>query len=130
LWNMGTTRSAGLEKAYRYSVEGPQIGSGTTLYGMNQKIWDKLPADVQAAIMKAAASTQQHLCKFLDAQNDSELEWLVKEAKFTHTKLSAEELARWNERLAPVGADWAKDMDSTGRPGTAILKAFRDAPSK
>lgn len=130
LWNMGTTRQAGLEKAYHYSVGGPKIGSGTTLYGMSLKIWNKLPANVQDAMMKAGAKTQKHLCEYLDAKDVSEVAWLVKEAGFTVTKLSPKEMARWNERLAPVGNDWAKEMASSGRPGSDILRAFREAPSQ
>jgi hypothetical protein len=52
---------------------------------------------------------------------------LVKSGDLEAVKLSDSELARWNERVAPVAEDWAKEMDSTGRPGTALLKAFREA---
>ena len=51
---------------------------------------------------------------------------LVKERGFTVTKLPEAELARWHQRVAAVGDDWAKTMDSTNRPGTALLKALRE----
>ena len=45
---------------------------------------------------------------------------------FAVTKLPEAELKRWHERVASVGEDWAKTMDSTNRPGTALLKALRE----
>jgi TRAP-type C4-dicarboxylate transport system substrate-binding protein len=128
-WPIGSTRNSGLEKIFKYTIQGPQLGGGSTVYGISQKVWDTLAPDVQAAMMKAGAETQQHLCSYLDSADTTEVEWLVKEMKFTPTKLPAAELNKWNERVAPIAADWAKDMDSTGRNGTAILKAYREAPT-
>ena len=60
------------------------------------------------------------------AGKDTIAGWLVKERGFTVTKLPEAELKRWHERVASVGEDWAKTMDSTNRPGTALLKALRE----
>ncbi len=129
-WPIGSTRTGNLEKTIKYTVQGPQLGAGSSLYGMNQKTWDSLAPDVQAAMMKAGAETQAHLCKYLDDAETSEVNWLVKEQKFTVTKLSPADAAKWNQRVEPIANDWAKEMDSTGRPGTALLKAYREAPGR
>jgi TRAP-type C4-dicarboxylate transport system substrate-binding protein len=129
-WPIGSTRTVGLEKTIKYTVQGPQLGAGSTLYGMNQKVWDSLAPDVQAAIMKAGAETQQLLCKYLDDVDATETDWLVKEQKFTVTKLSPADTAKWNQRVEPIANEWAKEMDSTGRPGSALLKAYREAPGR
>jgi TRAP-type C4-dicarboxylate transport system substrate-binding protein len=126
-WITGSTRVVGLEKTLKYSVVGPLLGAGTTLYGMQQKVWDSLAPDVQAAITTAAAETQQHLCSYLDKTEVDELAWLEKERGFVGTRLPPDELAKWNARVSPVANDWAKEMDSTGRPGSALLKAFRES---
>jgi TRAP-type C4-dicarboxylate transport system substrate-binding protein len=129
-WPIGSTRNSSLEKIFHYTVQGPMLGGGSTVYGVSQKFWDSLTPDVQAAFMKAGAEAQQHLCSYLDGADESETAWLVKEQKFTATKLPAAELAKWNERVAPIAAEWAKDMDGTGRPGSVLLKAYKEAPSR
>jgi TRAP-type C4-dicarboxylate transport system substrate-binding protein len=129
-WPIGATRNSGLENTLKFTTQGPMLGAGSSLYGMSMKVWDTLSPDVQAAMMKAGAETQAHLCKYLDDVDKSEIEWLTKEKGFVATKLSEAEVARWNERVAPIAAEWAKEMDSTGRPGTALLKAYREASNK
>jgi TRAP-type C4-dicarboxylate transport system substrate-binding protein len=127
-WPIGSTRNSSLENSFKYTVQGPMLGGGSTVYGMSQKLFDSLGPDVQAALMKAGAETQQRLCNYLDKADAEETAWLVKEKKFTVTKLPAAELAKWNERVQPIANDWAKEMDSTGRPGSAMLRAYREAP--
>jgi TRAP-type C4-dicarboxylate transport system substrate-binding protein len=129
-WPIGATRNASLDKVFRYTVQGPMLGGGSTLFGVSQKLWDSLTSDVQAIFMKAGAETQQRACTYLDGADDAETAWLVKEQKLTVSKLPATELAKWNERVAPIAAEWAKDMDSTGRNGSALLKAYKDAPGR
>lgn len=129
-WPIGSTRNSGLEKTFHYTVQGPQLGSGSSVYGMKQKVWDSLTPDLQTTIMKVAAETQQHLCTYLDQLDESETDWLVKNQGFIVTKLSDQENARWAARVAPIAQEWAKEMDSTGRPGSALLKAFKEAPGQ
>jgi len=126
-WPIGSTRNSSLENTFKFTVQGPMLGGGSTVYGISQKVWDGLGADVQAAMLKAGAETQQRLCRYLDRADEEETAWLVKEKKFTVTKLPATELAKWNERVQPIAAEWAKEMDSTGRPGSALLKAYRES---
>jgi TRAP-type C4-dicarboxylate transport system substrate-binding protein len=124
-WPIGSTRTVGLEKVFHYTVQGPLLGGGSTVYGMKQSVWDSLPPDIQSAFTVAAAETQKHLCEFLDRGDAEETKWLIKEQQFTATKLPVEENARWTEKVSQIADEWAKDMDSTGRPGSALLNAFR-----
>jgi hypothetical protein len=56
--------------------------------------------------------------------------WLTKNLGFKAAELSKEESARWNDRVKSIGVEWAKDMDSTGRPGSALLKAYQELPAR
>jgi TRAP-type C4-dicarboxylate transport system substrate-binding protein len=106
------------------------LGAGSSLYGMRQQVWDSLSADEKAAFEKAGAKAQQHLCSYLDRMDEEDIAWMTKNTGFKATRLSKEENARWNARVVSIADAWAKEMDSTGRPGTALLKAFREAPAK
>jgi TRAP-type C4-dicarboxylate transport system substrate-binding protein len=130
IWPINVNRSLSLEKVVRYTTMGPMVGSGAALYGMSQKVWDGLSGDDKAAITKASMEAMQRTCAWLDNAEASELALLSKDHGFVATSISGAELARWTERIAPIAAEWAKEMDATGRPGSALLKAFKEAPGR
>ena len=125
-WPIGSTRNVGLDKVFRYTVQGPRLGAGSTFFGINLRVWNGLDDATKKILTDAGRKTEQHLCKYLDDAEKNVTDWLVRERGFTVTKLPDAELQRWHERVATVGEDWAKTMDSTNRPGTALLKALRD----
>ena len=129
-WPLGSTRNSNLEDLFHYTVRGPMLGAGSSLYGMKQSKWDRLPKDVQDAMTKAAAKAQEHLCTYLDRSEDAEVDWLTKNKDFKATTLSGQEIDRWTERVKPIAEEWAKEIDSTGRPGSKLLKAFREASDR
>ncbi len=125
-WPIGSTRNVGLDKVFKYTVQGPQLGAGSTFFGVSLRVWNGLDDATKKILTDAGRKTEQHVCKYLDSAEQEVTEWLVKERGFTVTKLPEAELKRWHDRVAGVGDDWAKTLDSTGRPGTALLKAMRD----
>ena len=127
---IGSIRTASTEKALRYTVQGPLLGSAAIVWGLRQKLWDELPANERAAFEKAAATTQKHLCEFQEKLDANERAVLVKEHRFAVTVLSNDDNAQWTQRVVPIAAEWAKEMDSTGRPGSALLKAFQESPGR
>jgi TRAP-type C4-dicarboxylate transport system substrate-binding protein len=130
LWPIGSTRTVSLETTLKNTVVGPLLGSASVVIGMRQKTWDSLSPDAQSVMMKVGAETQKYLCGWLDKSDDDETAWLVKEQNFTVSKLTTAENDRWTQRLLTVGGDWAKEVDATGRPGSTMLKAFKEAPVK
>ncbi len=129
-WPIGSTKTTGLEKVLHYLAKGPQLGGGSTLVGMSMKQWNVLSPQDQAVFMQAGALAQKSLCTYLDKADEEVEASLVNDHKLVVTALPKEDIARMHERFAPIAADWAKDMDASGRPGSALLKAFRDAPSR
>jgi TRAP-type C4-dicarboxylate transport system substrate-binding protein len=127
---IGAVKTTGLEKVMHYLAKGPQLGGGSTLVGMSMKAWNALSAQDKAAFMQAGAETQQHLCNWLDKSDEEAQGMLVKDYGLTVTQLPKADVEAFKERFGPIAAGWAKEMDSTGRPGTALLKAFREAPGQ
>ena len=129
-WPIGSTKSTGLEKVLHYLAKGPQLGGGSTLFGMSMKSWDALSAQDKAAFTQAGAEAQKNLCSFLDKSDEEAEGLLVKDFKLSVTQLPKADVAALQERFVPIANEWAKEMDSTGRPGSALLKAFREAPGQ
>ena len=128
LWPVGSTRQVSLEDTLHYLVKGTQLGGGGLIFGINLSKWNQLSPETQAAFEKAAAEVQQHLCSVLDKLDENETEWLVKEKGLVVTQLPTEEQARWAGQLKSVSEDWAQVMDSSGRQGSTVLRAFQEAP--
>ena len=116
-----------LEEVFGFGVEGAQLGSGSVVFAMSDRAWSKLGPDDQAALTEAAAAAQQNLCQWLDAEEARVRDLLVAENGLQVTSLSPDQAVAWQEAVAAVATDWAADLDRLGRPGTAVLEAFRDA---
>lgn len=127
VYPIGSTYAGGLEDVIKYTAQGAQLGSSSLLLGINADVWQSLAPDLQAVMLEAGKETQAHLCAYLDALDLQTEAKLVSEGRLTVSKLTPAEVDRWHAALAPIGAEWAKGMEATGRPGAAVLDAYRGA---
>ena len=125
MWPIGSTRLVGLEDVLNHTVEGTEMGAGSTFFAINEKLWQSFDAETQAMIMEAGERVTQHMCEFLDSSEQSEKAWLIENGKLEAHALPAEEAAKWADAISGVATEWAADMDSKGRPGAAVLEAYR-----
>jgi len=116
-----------LEKVLRNSVTGVQLGAGSVVFAMSDRVWTTLPADIKNAMNGAATSTQANLCKWQDDEEKEVQAKLSAEGGHQVVVLGPQEAARWQDRVNTVTTDWGKEMDGVGKNGTALLKSFRDA---
>lgn len=119
-----------LEKVMKHSVSGPQLGSGTVLFGMSTKAWDGLSPESKEIFTKAAANAQAALCKWQEEDDAKVREKIVAQDGHTIVKLAGTEAAAWNAKVSEVSAGWAKDMDGLGKKGSDVLRDFKAAPAK
>lgn len=110
----------------KYSTAGQNFGSFVGTYVISEKRWKALPAKVQAAMTKASEATVQRACEVADRNEAKEIDRL-KKAGATMVEFSAEDQRFLTDRIADVSAEWAAALDKRGKPGTEVLKAFRDA---
>jgi TRAP-type C4-dicarboxylate transport system substrate-binding protein len=110
-----------------YSTVGVGIGSFglTTLVG--DRRWKSLPPDVQQAMLEAGDATWKNWCEKAGAETKTLGERLVKDHHWVNHVLTPDETAAWRTALAPIPDQWAKEQDQRGKPGRAILDAFRAA---
>ncbi len=129
LWPIGSTKQGGLDSVIHHTVRGPQLGGGVTVFAVGERVWEGLDPATQQVMRDAGQKVQAELCAYLDAQEKSVTDELVAKGSLEVVDLSSTELESWNEKVATVGTDWAKELDSTGRPGTTTLDAYRAAPT-
>jgi TRAP-type C4-dicarboxylate transport system substrate-binding protein len=130
LWPIGSTIESGLQKLLKYTVVPSKLGGGTTFFAISESAWQKLDDETRNVMLEAGRKAQMHLCKYLDDLEVEVRNKLVADGNLMISTLSAEEAARWDDALVEVAEGWAKEMEGTGRPGTELLKAAREAPSQ
>lgn len=116
-----------LDGVIKYAAEGAQLGSASWMLAMSERGWRGLPEDVKQALGAAGLEAQEALCKYMDADHINMRQRLQAEKGLTVTKLSDEQLKLWQEKMQVVAAGWASEMDSKGKPGTALIEALRAA---
>lgn len=116
-----------LDQLFKYSVGGMSLGGGSVVLAMSDRAWEALPEDVKVAMNEAGPITEIESCSWQDEQEASFSKELAEERDWQIATLYPEEKAQWEARITEVAKDWAAEMESTGKPGDAILEAFRNA---
>lgn len=115
-----------LDPLVKYATVGENFGSFIAAYAISEKLWKRLPADVQKAMLEAGEETTRRTCQMADRDIAPNLQRLQKEG-VTLVKFSAEDKQRLKTLLVPIAKDWAQGLDRRGKPGTQVLEAFKDA---
>ena len=123
MWPVGSTRQVGLEDVLNHEVDGPPMGGGVAIFVINEKLWQSFDKATQDMIMAAGAKTTDYMCHWLDDKDASERAAMVAAGTLQVHKLSDEERAKWSAATAHVADEWVAEMNSKGRPGTAVYEA-------
>lgn len=115
-----------LQTQMKWALNGISLGSTAILYVISEQKWQKLAPDVQKALTESAQYAMQKLCEYSDRSNDAERAAFEKAGLKVHT-IAGEERERLQKKLEPVSKEWAADLDKRGKPGTAVIKAYKDA---
>jgi TRAP-type C4-dicarboxylate transport system substrate-binding protein len=115
-----------LHTQVKWALNGVSLGSTAILYVISEQKWQKLPPDVQKALTDSAQFAMQKLCEYSDKSNDEERVAFEKAGLKVHN-ITGDEKTRILKKLEPVSAEWAADLDKRGKPGTAMIKAYKDA---
>jgi len=108
---------------------GGNFGTVLVTYSISDSKWAKLPPDAKKVLLEAGDRITQTACEAFDAQERLAAEKLkAAGARLVEFK-GADEVAL-NRVADEVAATWAADLDKRGKPGTATLKAFREALDK
>ncbi|MGH8600680.1 MAG: hypothetical protein ACRET1_08440, partial [Burkholderiales bacterium] len=97
---------------------------------MSDAKWKKLPKNVQQAMLQAGDKAWKNFCTHEEQSKAPIVKKLEAEHGWKVHKLSAADKQVWQKTFAPVQEKWAKTLDSRGKHGTEVLKAFRAAVEK
>jgi TRAP-type C4-dicarboxylate transport system substrate-binding protein len=109
-------------EAINFVTDSSAIGYTTAMFVvMNQKAWDKLPADIQKVFTE---TSQEWVAKQGAAwdQADNEGRAFVEELKREIIPLSPEEQAKWKERVQPILDEYVAAAEAKKLPGAEFLK--------
>jgi len=90
---------------------------------MNRDAWNRLPPDIQ----KVFTDTAQDAMAF-NAQNLAKYRAIgiekIEKAGGTISEMSWDDKVKWANLMENYPAQWAKEMDAKGLPGTEVMKLF------
>ena len=131
-----TLRAFKLGEVTKYVTSGVDMLYNTVHYAtMNKKVWDSFPKDIQDAIEKvneeifANASTMWDGKDGAKGENQLGLDFAVTKGNQLIT-LSAEESARWNEKLKPLQGQYAEVLNKKNIDGKAVMGKISELTKK
>lgn len=120
-----------LQDVTRYQVEGPNMtrfGTTTFQVSMNKARWEGLPDDLKDVFAKNSGEDWLREVGRVWRENDDEGIRIAVEAGNEHIVLTGEEMATFNEALAPVVDKWIADHPDFDAKG--LVEAARAAIAK
>ena len=90
---------------------------------INADVWKKLPDEVKDILQKISVEYRDHVAAIAMDRAAASLK-AYQEGGGTVVEMSASERQAWADAMPNIAADWAKKLDETGAPGSAMLKAY------
>lgn len=91
----------------------------------NKDVWDALPDEVKTVLQTVAVEYRDRVASVAMDKASESLE-AYKAGGGTVVELSPETRAQWANSMPNIAVEWAKQLDSTGAPGSEMLKAYMD----
>jgi TRAP-type C4-dicarboxylate transport system substrate-binding protein len=123
----GSVKANGIEDTIKHSTIGARIGSFAAIGVIGDRVWKTLSDNVKKAMLEAGDKTWTNFCQKEDKSSSAIAAELTAKHGWHNHRLSADEIAKWHEVMAPVQQEWASGLDKRGKPASEVLKAFRAA---
>ncbi|MGU3663620.1 TRAP transporter substrate-binding protein DctP [Methylobacterium sp. A49B] len=110
----------------KFGTTGINLGSAALTYVIGLDRWKRLSPDARAALEQAGQEATRHACEAADRDSSRDQETLRGKGVTLEPFPEADrtELVTASDAIAK---DWATSLDKRGKPGTAVLDAFRNA---
>lgn len=125
LFNLPTAAGYKLQEQLEYSTDNLNLGLFPVLYVINENVWQTLPEDIQTAMIEAAREVVPPVIE-ADKKGVVDFRKGVEENGGGLYQIDADQLAMWNERLAPVRDDWVERLEAQSKPAQAILDRWTE----
>ena len=90
---------------------------------VNADYWKKLPEEVQNVLTEVAVAYRDHVASVaMDRAEESRAAYEASGG--TIVEVPASDRASWAKAMPNIAAEWAKNLDDKGEPGSDMLKAY------
>jgi TRAP-type transport system periplasmic protein len=118
-----------LAEVAKYVTE-VDLGHDLFFVVMNQKKWDSLPPDVQKVLTELSGDWAVDFTGKAWDKFDKEAETEVKAKGIEFISLPAQEEAKWKKVMAPIGEEYASDLEAKKLPGKKIFGELKKLAEK
>ena len=101
----------------------PGMYSSTGLLAISLKTWNKLPKDVQQAMLQASREVDKHYLP-IAVKTDQELLDKFKKQGVKMYEIPPEDMARWKELILPNWDKWGEKHGDIGRQIVQVIKKY------
>ncbi|MEP7205640.1 MAG: TRAP transporter substrate-binding protein DctP [Casimicrobiaceae bacterium] len=118
--------SYNLGSLVKYGTQNENFGSAALLYEISETAFKKLSPDVQKAMVEAGQDITFKACSKIDedAARDNEK---MRANGVKLGRIAAADHPAMEAAMTAVGAEWAEGLDKRGKPGSVVLREFRQA---
>lgn len=113
-----------------HSTLGANVGSFGIVAVISDAKWQKLPKNVQEAMLQAGDMAWKNFCMHEEQSRAPTIEKLESQHNWKVYKLNVADKEIWRKTFVPVQEKWATTLDGRGKPATKVLEAFRAAIEK
>jgi TRAP-type C4-dicarboxylate transport system substrate-binding protein len=106
------------------TTEGKNFGSGVVTYAISESRWQKLPEEVRKAMEDSGDEVTRDACAAFDLGVSTDIEALRKDGVEV-TRMSDIDHAEIGKAMTTIADEWAGELEGRGKPGRAVLDAFR-----
>lgn len=93
--------------------------------GINKNTWDKLPAQVQDALIQAGHKYRVALAEEIYVTSNAAMAKMEREGAKV-SELPAAERAKWVQSLPNIAQQWVSKNEARGLPASMVLKRYMD----
>lgn len=122
----GTALAYRLPGLVKYGTRGENFGSGVVTYAISNKRWDALPEDVREVLDEVGDEVTVAACAAIDAGVEKDMAELEQNG-VELVAMPESDRAAIDDALEEIARQWAGDLDTRDKKGTATLEAFRNA---
>ena len=127
LFGYSISKSYKLDEVAKFGTLGANIAYAHVLYCVTEASWNSWPADVQAAMTKAASDVMPKAWQDLDKSTTDVIAAFQKSGvRITDVRKNGT-AKEWQDLLKPVNQQWAESMKAKGLPGPEVLAAWEKA---
>ncbi len=123
IFNFPSIRSYRLNEQIKYITNGMRCGGYPGAVIINEKKWEKLPAEIQKGIILASEDATKRWGPYWDEQHEETVKLFAKQGIEIHD-IKPEERAKWDAPLKGVEEEYIGEVEKKNLPGRKVFNEF------